>query len=80
MEPEPTFAEAARILRPGGVFAAYDCDWPPTVHWEAEAAYQETIRRAEAIGEERGFFSGVQRWEKRRSISRAFAAPTVSVT
>jgi SAM-dependent methyltransferase len=63
MEPEPTFAEVARILRPGGVFAAYDCDWPPTVHWEAEAAYQETIRRAEAIGEERGFFSGVQRWE-----------------
>ena len=26
MEPAPTFAEAARILRPGGVFAAYDCD------------------------------------------------------
>src|SRR5690606_15398774 len=31
MEPEPTFAEMARILRPGGVFAAFDCDWPPTM-------------------------------------------------
>ncbi|MGI8971229.1 MAG: class I SAM-dependent methyltransferase [Dehalococcoidia bacterium] len=74
MEPEPTFAEVARILRPGGVFAAYDCDWPPTVHWEAEAAYQETIRQAEAIGEERGFFSGVQRWEKREHLARMRAS------
>src|SRR5439155_1377999 len=31
MEPAPTFAEAARILRPGGVFAAYDYDWRPAV-------------------------------------------------
>jgi SAM-dependent methyltransferase len=31
MDPSPTFAEIARILRPGGVFAAIDCDWPPSV-------------------------------------------------
>ncbi|MCU1372982.1 MAG: methyltransferase domain containing protein [Actinomycetia bacterium] len=31
MEPATTFAEVARLLRPGGVFAAIDCDWPPTV-------------------------------------------------
>jgi SAM-dependent methyltransferase len=30
MDPEPTLAEVARILRPGGVFAAVDADWPPT--------------------------------------------------
>ena len=29
MEPAPTFGEVARLLRPGGVFAALDCDWPP---------------------------------------------------
>jgi SAM-dependent methyltransferase len=45
MEPEPTLAEAARILRPGGVFAAYDYDWPPVVHWEVEAAFEEMLRR-----------------------------------
>ena len=41
MEPEPTLAEAARILRPGGVFAAYDYDWPPVVHWEIELAFDD---------------------------------------
>jgi len=45
MEPEATLAEAARILRSGGVFAAYDYDWPPIVHPEVEAAYEEMIRR-----------------------------------
>jgi ubiquinone/menaquinone biosynthesis C-methylase UbiE len=43
MEPEPTFAEVARILRPGGLFAAYDYDWSPTVHWEVEQAYHAVI-------------------------------------
>ena len=29
MEPGPTLAEVARVLRPGGVFAVLDADWPP---------------------------------------------------
>ena len=45
MEPGPTLAEIARILAPGGVFAAYDYDWPPVVHWEVEAAFEELIAR-----------------------------------
>jgi SAM-dependent methyltransferase len=48
MEPEPTFAEAARLLRPGGVFAAYDYDWPPVVNWEVESAFEEVLRRVRA--------------------------------
>jgi SAM-dependent methyltransferase len=54
MDPEPTLAEAARILRPGGVFAAYDYDWPPVVHWEVEAAYEELIRRTARLRDPRG--------------------------
>jgi SAM-dependent methyltransferase len=54
MEPEPTLAEAARILRPGGVFAAYDYDWPPVVHWEVEAAFEEMVRRAGRLRDKRG--------------------------
>ena len=45
MDPVPTLAEVARILRPGGVFAAYDYDWPPVVHWEVEAAFEEMVQR-----------------------------------
>jgi SAM-dependent methyltransferase len=48
MQPEPTFAEAARLLRPGGVFAAYDYDWPPIVGWEVEAAFEDVLRRVRA--------------------------------
>lgn len=41
MEPHATLAEADRILKPGGVFATIDCDWPPVTKWEAEKAYTE---------------------------------------
>jgi len=37
--------EASRILRPGGVFAAYDYDWPPVFQWEVERAFGEMVRR-----------------------------------
>lgn len=41
MLPDPTFAEAARVLRPGGIFAALDYDWPPiTPRWETQEAYR----------------------------------------
>ncbi len=40
MEPASTFGEVARLLRPGGVFSAIDCDWPPSVgNAEAEQAW-----------------------------------------
>lgn len=64
MEPEPTFAEIARILRPSGVFAAYDCDWPPTLNWEAEDAYIRCLKRAAEVERERGYVKGVHKWGK----------------
>ena len=46
MEPESTLREVARILRPGGVFATIDADWPPVTGLsEAESAWQTFHRR-----------------------------------
>ncbi|MBI3914093.1 MAG: methyltransferase domain-containing protein [Chloroflexi bacterium] len=74
MEPAPTFAEIARILRAGGVFAAYDCDWPPTLNAEAEAAYIEFETRAEEVGAARGFYRDVKRWDKEGHLARMRAS------
>jgi ubiquinone/menaquinone biosynthesis C-methylase UbiE len=49
MEPPSTLKEASRVLTDGGIFAAYDCDWPPTVHWTLDAAYNQLIEKADAI-------------------------------
>lgn len=49
MEPVSTLREISRILTPGGVFAAYDCDWPPTVHWSVEDSYAKLLEKADAV-------------------------------
>src|SRR6266508_2946167 len=54
MEPEPTFAEAARILRRGGLLAAYDYDWPPVVDPELDEAFWAFQGRRRAAREARG--------------------------
>jgi len=69
MEPEPTFAEVVRILRAGGVFAAFDNDWPPTCNAEAEIAYNDFEARTEAFGTARDFMAMRNTWTK-RGISR----------
>ncbi len=53
MDPTSTFIEVARLLRPGGVFAAIDCDWPPSIgSANAEQAWH-TARASVAIHERR---------------------------
>jgi len=74
MEPEPTFAEISRILRPGGVFAALDCDWPPTMNWEAEEAYEKFQGQYTKWGTERGFFKDIKKWEKEGHLARIKAS------
>ena len=46
MEPVGTLAEVARVLRPGGVFAAYDYVFPPAMQWEAERAFMICLERS----------------------------------
>ena len=71
MEPAPTFHEAARILQPGGVFAAYDYDWPPaTGNWEADAAYEACMAHGRSLEKEHGIEDTLQRWEKSSHLSR----------
>jgi SAM-dependent methyltransferase len=46
--------EIVRILRPGGIFAAYDYDWPPCIDWETDQVYAEFDRRTEELETARG--------------------------
>lgn len=48
------FPEIGRILRPGGVFVAYDAQWPPSVHWEVDAAYARFHELSMALEVARG--------------------------
>jgi ubiquinone/menaquinone biosynthesis C-methylase UbiE len=74
MEPDATFAEIARILRPGGLFAAYDYDWPPTVSWEAEEAYRTLMERVDVVSMAHGIEEDVTRWSKHRHLERIKAS------
>jgi SAM-dependent methyltransferase len=71
MEPEGTFREVVRILRSGGVFAAFDYDWPPyTGAWQADAAYEVCIRKVEELAKDIPDSNRVRRWEKSRHLQR----------
>jgi SAM-dependent methyltransferase len=50
MEPSSTHAEVARILRPGGVFAVVDADWPPVTGLvDAEQAWIVVHQRVRVL-------------------------------
>ena len=70
MEPWPVFAEAARTLRPGGVFAAYDYDWPPIVDPELDIAYEAYQERRREARRRRGIQRGGDRWPKDGHLDR----------
>jgi ubiquinone/menaquinone biosynthesis C-methylase UbiE len=70
MEPNGTIAEVARILRDGGVFAAYDCDWPPTLNAKAEQAYDACRANAEAIERRLRIAPEVVKWSKGGHLER----------
>jgi SAM-dependent methyltransferase len=74
MEPTGTFAEVVRILRPGGIFAAMDNDWPPTTDWEAMQAYETYIDNAEKLAREKGLVKDVRKWDKEGHFERMQAS------
>ena len=69
MEPDSTLAEVARILRAGGVFAAYDYDRTPTVQWEAERAFDHCMARRHEWWQ-RDESTSSQQWAKSEHLAR----------
>lgn len=49
MEPMSTLEEVSRILVDGGIFAAYDNDWPPAVDWVVENEYNILLEKVNKI-------------------------------
>ena len=74
MEPDTTFAEAARILRPGGVFAAYDYDLPPAVDPDVDAAFERYLAERRSARLREGSWVGADRWPKHEHLDRIRAS------
>jgi ubiquinone/menaquinone biosynthesis C-methylase UbiE len=68
MEPTATLAEIARILRPGGLFAAYDYDAPPAINWELDRLALEVMSRLVGLIRERGLAPTLKIWPKNKSL------------
>lgn len=65
MEPNSTLTEVNRILKPGGVFATIDCDWPPVCGWKAEDAYRQLFSAVREIEKENPEIGGrFRKWDK----------------
>src|SRR5207237_4990549 len=70
MEPRATLTEIARILRPGGVFAAVDCD-APSVDWEVEVAGLRFIETAVRLRQDLGLrYAWPEKWPKAEHLNR----------
>jgi SAM-dependent methyltransferase len=70
MEPAPVLAEAARILRPGGVFAAYDYDMPPVVHPDVDEVFASHFEARRSARRRLGLEAGAATWPKERHLER----------
>lgn len=74
MEPTATLAEVGRVLRRGGVFAAYDYDWPPVTTWEAEALFHSYMNRVFAAAKAHGVDPVTPGWDKSGHLERLQAS------
>jgi ubiquinone/menaquinone biosynthesis C-methylase UbiE len=74
MEPQPVLAEAARLLRRGGVFAAYDYDWPPTIEPELDAAFDAHQAARTEARERLELRAGAASWPKTKHVAQIRAS------
>jgi SAM-dependent methyltransferase len=64
MEPQPVLAEAARLLRYGGAFAACDYDVPPFVEPEVDEAFAALMRARREARQRLALPAGGSSWPK----------------
>lgn len=75
MDPASTLQEIARCLRPGGVFAAYDCDWPLVLQPSIEARYNRLIAASDALLTElQPAADQARKWDKEGHLGRIQAS------
>jgi SAM-dependent methyltransferase len=74
MEPIEVLDEAARLLRPGGVFAAYDYDVPPVVHPEVDAAFSDHFDARSRARRRLGLEAGAATWPKEHHLDQIRAS------
>jgi SAM-dependent methyltransferase len=74
MEPAPVLAEAARLLRAGGVFAAYDYDVPPLVQPEVDDAFAALFAARRAARKRLRIEAGAATWPKERHLDQIGAS------
>jgi SAM-dependent methyltransferase len=74
MEPQPVLAEAVRILRGGGVFAACDYDVPPLVEPEVDAAFAALMQARREARQRLSIPGGATSWPKDRHLGEIRAS------
>lgn len=71
MEPGATLSEIHRILKPDGIFATIDYDWPPVSHWRIEKACSELNALTKQLEKEHiAGGPGAIRWDKAAHLDR----------
>lgn len=70
MEPAPVLAEAARVLRRGGVFAAYDYDVPPVVQPDVDQAFDSHLEARRVARVRLGLQAGAATWPKEQHVDQ----------
>ena len=74
MDPHVVLPEVARLLRPGGVFAAYDYDVVPVIEPRVDAAFARVIDVRWEARERLGILAGSAFWPKSEHVERIRAS------